>query len=149
MAQDLTDQEQLLRLLMGHEEKYGEKGGWLLIAMGLVYLGQLIQVIEKRAAVVGNVPAGKDLSAGTGKGLTDLLGALGPLMSSFKAPPPSPQRSASDAQTGTAQTDPAEPIQPAHLKEVALEEARRDELRPVKSNGVIKWDPRLVGGERK
>lgn len=131
MAPDTAGQEELLRLLLDYEEKHGEKGGWLLIALGLVYLGQMVRLIEQRAALMPVTPAAKDPAAGTGGGLGDLLGLLGPLMSTFKS---SPSRSAPEA------APPAEP---------PPEETRPEELRPVRNTEVIKWDPRLVGGARK
>jgi len=137
LAQETTGQEELLRLLLDYDERHGDKGGWLLIALGMVYLGQMVQLIEKRVAAGPVVPAGKDVSAGPGGGLADLLGVLGPLMSSFKSTPPDPRSRvpSGPAASSTGQPPPQEPPP--------------EEIRQVKNNEVIKWDPRLVGGARK
>ncbi|MDA8333889.1 MAG: hypothetical protein M0Z41_02685 [Peptococcaceae bacterium] len=132
MAQE--GQEELLSLLLDYEKQHGEKGGWLLIALGLVYLGRLVRLIETRAAILPVAPAPKS-QAGPGGGLGDLLGLLGPLMGSLKPPAPA-------GSPGAGQGVPPAPESAAPSGNPPPEE-------PRKNHEVIKWDPRLVGGGRK
>jgi len=123
-------QEELLRLLLAYEKEHGEKSGWLLIALGLVYLGQLIGLVEARAPAAG---AGK----ATGPGLAEMMSLLGPLMGALKrTAPEAPSRS---------ETPPDPP--PAARPEAADIPVPREE--PRKNHDVIRWDSRLVSGARR
>lgn len=132
MSEAGTGHEELLRLLLEYRARQGEGESWLLLALSLVTLDRMVGLVGQRAA--WGLPPAKD--ANPTKGLVDLLGALGPLMGSFKPARPHP---------GAAQSVPPAGEPPQQSAASGAEEAPP---RPAR-NEVIKWDPRLVGGGRR